>query len=159
MKIGIITASDKGYAGQRPDKSGPALEEIARERGYEVAVREILPDDRQRLAEAMRRMADQEGCDVVLVTGGTGFSPRDVTPEATGDVVERRTPGFDEAMRAASLRVTPHGMLSRGISGIRGGTIILNLPGSPKAARENFAVVADVLPHALEMLQGGGHGD
>lgn len=96
---------------------------------------------------------------MILVTGGTGFSPRDVTPEATADVVERRTPGFDEAMRAASLRVTPHGMLSRGISGIRGGTIILNLPGSPKAARENFAVVADVLPHALEMLRGGGHGD
>ncbi len=159
MKVGIITSSDKCAAGEREDLSGAVLRALAEERGGEVVACEIWPDEREKLSAAMRRFADELGCDVVLTTGGTGFSPRDVTPEATLDVVERRTPGFDEAMRAASLRVTPHAMLSRGVSGIRGMTLIINLPGSPRAARENFLVIADALPHALQMLHGGGHGD
>lgn len=157
MKYGIITSSDKGFTREREDVSGPVLRELVETRGDQVIAYEIWPDDREKLAAAMRRFADELGCDVVLTTGGTGFSTRDITPEATLDVVERLTPGFGEAMRAESMKITSHGMLSRATSGIRGMTLIINLPGSPKAAKENYLAIADTLPHALEMLHGGGH--
>jgi molybdenum cofactor synthesis domain-containing protein len=150
--FGILTASDRSFAGTRPDLSGPALVEAVIARGWSVIKREVVPDDRSALERILIQWADSGEVDVILVTGGTGFAPRDVTPEATRAVVERLTPGIDEAMRAASLRVTPHGMLSRGVSGLRKRTLIVNLPGSPKGAVENFNVIAPVLGHASELL-------
>jgi molybdopterin adenylyltransferase len=114
----------------------------------------VVPDDRTTIANILLKWADQAGLDLVLTTGGTGFAPRDVTPEATCDVIERQAPGLAEAMRAASLRLTPHAMLSRAVAGIRGHTLIINLPGSPKAARENLETILPALPHAIELLQG-----
>lgn len=150
-KVGIITASDKGAAGAREDRSGPAI--AARLPGdYQVVCTEIVPDDRAQLAEAMRRMCDEQGCNLVLTTGGTGFSPRDVTPEATRDVIERETPGLSEAIRAYSMQFTRRAMLSRGVSGIRGRTLIVNLPGSPKAVQESMDAFLDTVGHGLRLL-------
>lgn len=156
-KYGIITSSDRGYAGECEDVSGPVLQKLVEEEGNQVIAYEILPDDREKLSAAMRRFADDLHCDIILTTGGTGFSLRDLTPEATRDVLDRLTPGLDEAMRAESMKITPHGMLSRGISGLRGTTLIINLPGSPKAAKENYLAIAGALPHAMLMLHGGDH--
>jgi molybdenum cofactor synthesis domain-containing protein len=122
--------------------------------GAVVEVEAMLPDERSLIADILRRWVDELGLDLVLTTGGTGFSPRDVTPEATREVIEREAPGMAEAMRAASLRITPHAMLSRAVTGIRGATLIVNLPGSPKAVRENLETVLPALPHAIELLQG-----
>ena len=122
-------------------------------RGWLASARDIVPDDRERIAAALRVWSARGDIDVILTTGGTGFAPRDVTPEATRDVVEREAPGLAEAIRAASLKITPHAMLSRAVSGIRGRTLILNLPGSPKGAVESLQVVADVLEHAVQLLQ------
>ena len=150
-KVGIITASDKGAAGAREDRSGPAIAARLPD-DYRVVCTEIVPDDRAQLAEALRRMCDEQGCNLVLTTGGTGFSPRDVTPEATRDIVERETPGLAEAIRAYSMQFTRRAMLSRGVSGIRGRTLIINLPGSPKAVQESMDAFLDTVGHGLRLL-------
>lgn len=153
IRVGILTASDRSARGERPDASGPALADRVRAEGWSVIQTAILPDDRSVLAETMRQWADSGLIDVILVTGGTGFAPRDVTPEATRDVIEKEAPGLAEAMRAASLSITPHAMLSRLVAGIRGRALILDLPGSPKGAVENLQVVLPVLEHAIHLLR------
>ena len=151
----VVTVSDRGSRGERADGSGPRIEALLKERGYDVVHREIVPDEAGEIERALVRLADKRDVALVLTTGGTGFSPRDVTPEATERACTRMVPGIPEAMRAASLKVTPRGMLSRGAAGIRGGTLIVNLPGSPKAAIENLEAVLPALEHGLEMLRGG----
>lgn len=155
MRVGILTVSDRSARGDREDLSGPALARAVSERlaGAVVAQTAIVPDERDEIAATLRQWADEFGLELILTTGGTGVAPRDVTPEATLAVVERLTPGLAEAMRAESLRVTPHAMLSRGVAGIRGRTLIVNLPGSPKGAVENLLTILPVLPHAVELLQ------
>lgn len=153
MRIGIITASDRSARGERADLSGPALAQEIQAQGWEVTRQIILPDDQPALSSLMAEWADSGAFDVILTTGGTGFAPRDVTPEATQAVIERPAPGLAEAMRQASLLKTPHAMLSRAIAGIRRRTLIVNLPGSPKAAIENLQVILPVLPHAIQLLQ------
>ena len=154
-KVGIITASDKGYAGERTDLSGPAIKEILKGfDGFQVEKSVILPDDKEMLSDMMRQMADRDGIDLILTTGGTGFSKRDITPEATLAVVERRTPGIPEAMRSFSLKITPRAMLSRAEAGIRGNTLIVNMPGSPKAIEEILEDILSSVEHGLDILQG-----
>ena len=153
LRFGILTASDRSSRGERPDLSGPALAELVVTQGWTVVHTAILPDDREQLRETMSVWADSGEMDIVLITGGTGFAPRDVTPEATRAAIEREAPGLAEAMRMESLKVTPHAMLSRGVAGIRGKVLILNLPGNPKAAVENFRAVIPVLGHAIELLR------
>jgi molybdopterin adenylyltransferase len=153
-RFGIITASDKGSTGEREDKSGPAIKEILLPWG-DVANYVIVPDDRASLVSALRAMV-QDNIDAVFTTGGTGLSPRDVTPEATMEVIDRPAPGIAEAMRRESARATPKAMLSRAVAGISGQTLIVNLPGSVKAARECLAVFTPVIDHALEILTGRG---
>jgi molybdopterin adenylyltransferase len=155
VRVGILTVSDRSARGDREDLSGPALARTVSERvaGAVVAQTAIVPDDRAEIAATLRQWADELALELILTTGGTGVAPRDVTPEATLAVVERLTPGMAEAMRAESLRVTPHAMLSRGVAGIRGRTLIVNLPGSPKGAVENLLTILPVLHHAVELLQ------
>lgn len=153
IRFGIITISDRSSRGERPDSSGPVLEEKVLAGGWQVEETIIIPDDLPTIRDTLARWADARRFDVILTTGGTGFSPRDVTPEATQAIIERPAPGIAEAMRAASLLITPHAMLSRAIAGIRASTLIINLPGSPKAALENLEVVLPVLPHAVQLLQ------
>jgi len=154
LHFGILTVSDRSARGERPDLSGPALADAVRARGWSASRADILPDERQTIASALRDWCARGDLDVILTTGGTGFAPRDVTPEATRDVLEREAPGLAEAIRAESRQVTPHASLSRGLAGIRGKTIIINLPGSPKGAVESLQVVADVLEHAVQLLGG-----
>lgn len=153
LRVGIITISDRSSRGEREDTSGPALQQQIMNQGWKVARMEILPDDYQTIKALLSSWADEGELDVILTTGGTGFSPRDITPEATQAVIERAAPGLAEAMRAASLRITPHAMLSRSIAGIRNHTLIVNFPGSPKAATENLTVILPVLPHAVQLLK------
>ena len=154
MKVGILTVSDRSARGERPDASGPLIRDFARGRlAAEVVQERIVPDERVEISAVLRAWCDDEDLDLVFTTGGTGFAPRDITPEATRDVISREAPGLAEAMRAASLTATPHAMLSRAVCGIRGRTLIVNLPGSPKAVRENLAVIAAALPHAVQLLR------
>jgi molybdenum cofactor synthesis domain-containing protein len=153
IRFGIVTVSDRSARGERKDAGGPALAALVRDQGWSVARQFILPDEESAVRELLISWADSAEMDVILTTGGTGFSPRDVTPEATRSVIEREAPGLAEAMRAASLQITPHAMLSRIVAGIRRKTLILNLPGSPKRAVENLQVVIPVLPHAVQLLQ------
>lgn len=153
-RVAVITSSDKGYKGEREDLSGPAVKEIVEAAGYVVVFMDILPDDRGLLSARMAEIADQGLAELILTTGGTGFSQRDVTPEATEDVIERRVPGIPEAMRAFSLTITKRAMLSRATAGIRKRTLIVNLPGSPKAVRECLGVIIDSLGHGIEILTG-----
>ena len=153
-RAAIITASDSGYRGEREDLSGPAIKEILEREGYEVISMDILPDDQVMLAGKMQEIADSEKAELILTTGGTGFSERDVIPEATEEVIERKVPGIPEAIRAYSMTITKRAMLSRATAGIRGKTLILNLPGSPKAVRESLEYIIDALAHGLEILSG-----
>ena len=150
----VVTVSDRGAAGERADASGPALVGLLRDHGYEVVRTSIVPDERD-LIEAELIACAEKDVALVLTTGGTGFSPRDVTPEATAAVCERMAPGIPEAMRAASMAITPRACLSREAAGIRGRTLIVNLPGSPKACRENIAAVIEPIAHGLRILRGG----
>jgi molybdopterin adenylyltransferase len=150
VKAAVLTVSDGVAAGTRDDRSGDILEERLRGAGFELAARRVVADERAEIAAALRDLA--AAADLVLSTGGTGFAPRDVTPEATAEVVERPTPGLDEHMRAVSIAVSPHGMLSRGRSGIRGSSLIVNMPGSPKACAELFDAIAPALDHGLRLL-------
>ena len=154
MRVAIITLSDSGYAGQREDKSGPAIQAMVEETGYEIVHTALLPDGIEPLASELKRLCDEDIADLVLTTGGTGFSPTDLTPEATLSVVERPAPGIAEAMRYNSLQVTPRAMLSRAAAGIRKKTLIVNLPGSPKAVRECLEFILPSLGHGLEILRG-----
>ena len=152
MRIGILTVSDRSARGERPDLSGPAIEELISERGWSVSRVEIIPDELPLLINTLTTWADSGELDIILTTGGTGFSPRDITPEATLQVIDRQAPGLAEAMRAASLEITPHAMMSRATAGIKGRTLIVNLPGSPRGAVENLQVILSVFEHAVALL-------
>ena len=153
IRFGILTLSDRSARGERQDSSGPALAALIEAEHWSVVRHEILPDDEPAIREILISWADSRDMDVILTTGGTGFSPRDVTPEATRAVIDREASGLAEAMRAASLKVTSHAMLSRIVTGIRRQTLIVNLPGSPKGAVENLQVIIPVLPHAVQLLR------
>ncbi len=153
LRVGILTVSDRSARGERLDLSGPALRQAAASRNWEVAVAAILPDEMEEVADLLAKWADRGDLDLILTTGGTGFAPRDITPEATLLIIDRQAPGLAEAMRAASQQLTPHAMLSRAAAGIRKRTLIVNLPGSPKGAVENLDVIASVLPHAAQLLR------
>ncbi len=155
IKAVAITVSDRCARGEQEDVSGAALVELLRETEAEIVVQEILADDLEPLAEKLRQFAERPDVNLIITTGGTGFAPRDNTPEATLRVIEREAPGLAEAMRMQSLKKTPMAMISRGVCGIRSGTLIINLPGSPKAVRESFAVIKPVLHHAITLLAGG----
>ena len=152
--VGILTISDRSHRGERRDESGPAIRECLASLNVQVVKYEVVPDDKDMIANTLRQWADGNGIDLILTTGGTGLAPRDVTPEATLAVVERMAPGFAEAIRAASLSLTPHAMLSRAVGGIRKRSLIINLPGSPRAVREGLEVILPALPHAIETLRG-----
>jgi molybdenum cofactor synthesis domain-containing protein len=153
IRVAVLTVSDRSSRGERADASGPALSALVLEQGWQMVDTQIVSDDRPSIEQALRGWCAQGNIDMILTTGGTGFSPRDNTPEATLAVIERAAPGLAEAMRLESLKITPHAMLSRAAAGIRGKTLIINLPGSPKGAVENLRTVLPVLPHAVELLR------
>jgi molybdenum cofactor synthesis domain-containing protein len=152
IRFAILTISDRSASGERADTSGPALAEVVRGEGWSVLAEGIIPDERATISATLAGWADAGKFDVILTTGGTGFGPRDVTPEASESIYDRKAPGLAEAMRIASIKRTPHAMLSRATCGIRGRTLIVNLPGSPKAAIENLQIILPVLPHAVQLL-------
>lgn len=153
-RVAIITSSDMGYQGKREDLSGPAIKEIVEREGYQVVSMDILPDDRFMLSRRMAQIADENLAELILTTGGTGFSPRDVMPEATEDITERKVPGIPEAIRAYSMTITSRAMLSRATAGIRKKTLIINLPGSPKAVKESLEYIIEALGHGIEIMTG-----
>jgi molybdopterin adenylyltransferase len=153
VRLGVLTVSDRSSRGERDDRSGPLLRDMAEAQGWQVVRTAIVPDDMEDIRQTLTDWSDSGEVDLILTSGGTGFSPRDQTPEATRSVIEREAPGLAEAMRSAGLRHTPHAMLSRAVAGIRGKTLIINLPGSPKGARESLDVVLPVLGHALALLR------
>ncbi len=154
MKAGILTLSDKGARGEREDLSGPALADWLKPKGVDTALYEMIPDDEDLIAAKLSEWADSGGLDIILTTGGTGVSPRDVTPEATMRVLDKVIPGLGELMRFRSLAKTPSAAISRAVAGIRGRTLIINLPGSPRGAVENLEAVWDAVPHAVAKIQG-----
>lgn len=154
LRAGVLTISDRSSQGLREDASGPQLAEMLRQHGIEVVRTAVVPDEEREISQALSRWADENSADLILTSGGTGLSPRDVTPEATMAVVQRLIPGMAEAMRAASLLKTPHAMISRAVAGVRGKTLIINLPGSPKGAIENLEAVIPALKHAIAKIQG-----
>jgi molybdenum cofactor synthesis domain-containing protein len=153
MKVAVLTISDRVSRGEKEDRSGPTLRDQVERQQWNVILHGVVSDDQREIEGKLQSWADEGDVDLILTTGGTGFSARDRAPEATLEVIERLAPGLAEAMRAASLKVTPHAMLSRAVAGIRGKTLIVNLPGSPKAAEENFATILPSLPHAVELLR------
>lgn len=154
FRVGIITCSDKGYIGEREDKSGEIIQKILENKSYKIEKKIILPDEKQMIKNELIHMSDELNLDLIVTTGGTGFSKRDVTPEATIEVCERMANGISEAIRYFSLSITPRAMLSRGVSGIREGTLIINLPGSPKAVEESLDYIMDSIYHGLEIISG-----
>ena len=154
IRIAILTISDSSAAGRREDRSGAALREFAEARGWIVSAAAVLPDERDQIAALLVTLCADQAADVILTTGGTGFAPRDVTPEATRDVIEREAPGLAEFMRFEGRKSTSFAAISRGVAGIRGRALIVNLPGSPKGAVESIQVIADLLPHSVDLLQG-----
>jgi molybdenum cofactor synthesis domain-containing protein len=154
VRVSILTVSDRADRGERPDISGPALKSVIEQQGWQIIDVSIVPDESGQIARSLANWADSGKCDLILTTGGTGFTARDVTPEATLSIIERQTPGITQAILVESLTITPHAMLSRATSGIRARTLIVNLPGNPKAAIENLNIILPVLPHAIELLQG-----
>ena len=150
----IVTVSDRGARGEREDLSGPEIAGMIEALGMEIIARRMVPDEKERIREVLLEWSEGEKADLILTTGGTGLSPRDVTPEATREVIEREIPGMEEAMRSRSMAITPHAMLSRALAGTRGRTLIINLPGSPKGARENLETLLSALPHAIEKIKG-----
>ncbi len=154
IRAAVVTVSDKGYAGQREDRSGPLLADLLSHLDAQVVERAIVPDERDEIASLLASLADDQGVELIVTTGGTGPAPRDVTPEATRTVIEREMPGLAEVLRFEGYRKTPLAVLSRGVAGIRGQTLIVNLPGSPKAVREGMETLTPILPHAMQMLRG-----
>jgi molybdopterin adenylyltransferase len=154
LRAGVLTISDRSSRGLREDASGPQLAEMLRQHEIEVVWTAVVPDEEREISQALSRWADENSADLILTSGGTGLSPRDVTPEATTAVVQRLIPGMAEAMRAASLLKTPHAMISRAVAGVRGNTLIINLPGSPKGAVENLEAIMPALKHAIAKIQG-----
>ncbi|MGB2894982.1 MAG: MogA/MoaB family molybdenum cofactor biosynthesis protein [Anaerolineales bacterium] len=153
MRVAVLTISDRSARGEREDRSGPLIQEIVLQRGWEISASAIIADEQAEIEGRLASWCDSGEIDLILTTGGTGFSPRDLTPEATRNVVERLAPGLAEAMRTRSMSKTPHAMLSRAVAGIRKHTLIVNLPGSPKAVAENMAVIIPALPHAIQLLR------
>jgi molybdenum cofactor synthesis domain-containing protein len=154
IRAAILTISDKGFLGQREDTSGPALQELLKKIGVQTVHYEVIPDERPIIAARLKELAQEGNIDLILTTGGTGVSPRDVTPEATQEVIERELPGMAEAMRARSMAITPRAMISRALAGIYLQCLIINLPGSPRGAQENLEVVLPVLVHTIEKIKG-----
>ena len=154
LTVGILTISDRGWRGEREDQSGKEIQQMLSALGAHIARYEIVPDEKEAISQRLAQWADELSLDLIVTTGGTGLSPRDVTPEATLGVVQRLVPGLSEAMRAEGMKKTATAMLSRGVSGIRGRSLIINLPGSPKGVRESLEIILPVLPHAMEVLKG-----
>ena len=157
IKVAVLTISDSCTEGNREDVSGQTIVDMLPEKTFEVCEKKIVADDHEKIVNVLKSFSDEQGVDVVLTTGGTGPGPRDVTPEATASVCERMTPGFSEILRVEGYRKTPKAILSRGVAGMRKNTLIINLPGSPKAVRECLGIILDVIPHAVKMMRGGGH--
>lgn len=157
IKVAILTVSDSCTQGKRQDAGGPAVRDLLAGRGFEIGECAIVPDDQKTISDSLRYLSDEAHYDIVLTTGGTGLGPRDVTPEATVSVCERLVPGFSEMMRIEGLKMNSCAILSRGVTGIRGNTLVINLPGSPQAVRQCLGLIVKCLPHAIEMLRGGGH--
>ena len=155
FKAAVLVASDRSYEGVRPDTTGPGLKKYLDSLGYEVAFLEVVADDKDAIVKILRKWIDTDGINLILISGGTGLSPRDVTPEATLKVIERRIPGMEEAMRQASFKLHPHAILSRAVVGSTGESLIIDLPGSPKGALDNLKVIESALNHALELISGG----